>query len=158
GDSSQKQIQRLYGVAWPTADELKRDVASHESAEERDHRKIGRDLKLFQHHPESPGTIFWLPKGTTIYNLLSQKMRTLLLKNGYLAVRTPLLYHKSLWETSGHWEKFRDNLFLFGEGDQVSGLKPMNCPAHMLIYRSERRSYRELPLRIHDQGVLHRKE
>ena len=158
GDSSQKQIQRIYGIAWPTSDELKRDVARHDSADERDHRRIGKELKLFQSHPESPGTIFWLPKGTIIYNILSQKMRTLLLGNGYVEVRTPLLYHKSLWETSGHWAKFRDNLFTFGEGEQIFGLKPMNCPAHMLIYRSERRSYRELPLRIHDQGVLHRKE
>ncbi|MBI4585146.1 MAG: threonine--tRNA ligase [Planctomycetes bacterium] len=159
GDSRNQQIQRLYGIAWPTKEELKRDLARHESAVERDHRKIGRDLKLFQHHPESPGTIFWLPKGTMIYNLLSEKMRRLLLSNGYVEVRTPLLYNKSLWVTSGHWEKFRDKLFTFGEeDDQVAGLKPMNCPAHMLIYRSERRSYRELPLRLHDQGVLHRKE
>jgi threonyl-tRNA synthetase len=158
GDSSQKQIQRLYGIAWPTAEELKRDVARHESADERDHRRIGRELKLFQQHPESPGTIFWLPKGTLIYNLLSEKMRRLLLGSGYQEVRTPLLYHQSLWETSGHWEKFRDKLFMFGEEGQSMSLKPMNCPAHMLIYRSERRSYRELPLRIHDQGVLHRRE
>ncbi|HZN59650.1 MAG TPA: threonine--tRNA ligase [Planctomycetota bacterium] len=158
GDSSQRQIQRVYGTAWPTKDELKRDVARHESAAEKDHRKIGKELKLFQHHPEAPGCIFWLPKGTIIYNLLAQMMRSLLVHNGYDEVRTPLLFHKSLWETSGHWEKFRDKLFLFGEGEKVSSLKPMNCPSHMLIYKSERRSYRELPLRLHDQGVLHRKE
>jgi len=158
GDSSQKQLQRIYGTAWPTKDELKRDVARHEGAAERDHRKIGKEMKLFQHHPEAPGCIFWLPKGTVIYNTLSQKMRSLLLGNGYVEVRTPLLFHKSLWETSGHWDKFRDKLFMFGEGEKISSLKPMNCPSHMLIYRSERRSYRELPYRIHDQGVLHRKE
>ncbi len=158
GDSSQKQIQRVYGIAWPSADELKRDVARHESADERDHRRIGRDLKLFQQHPESPGTFFWLAKGTLIYNTLAEKMRRLLLRSGYQEVRTPLLYHQSLWETSGHWEKFREKLFMFGEEGQSMSLKPMNCPAHMLIYRSERRSYRELPLRIHDQGVLHRRE
>ncbi len=158
GDSQNKQIQRIYGISWPTKEELKRDVARHDSAVERDHRKIGKDLKLFQSHPESPGNTFWLHRGTVLMNILSEKMRKLLFSNGYQEVRTPLLYNKSLWETSGHWEKFRDKLFTFGEGDQVFSLKPMNCPAHMLIYRSERRSYRELPLRIHDQGVLHRKE
>jgi len=158
GDSSQKQIQRVYGIAYPSKDELKRAIARHESAEERDHRKIGKEMKLFQHHPEAPGAFFWLPRGTVIYNTLSQMMREFLLKNGYVEVRTPLLFHKSLWETSGHWEKFREKLFMFGEGEKIFSLKPMNCPSHMLIYRSERRSYRELPLRIHDQGVLHRKE
>ncbi|MGQ9590338.1 MAG: threonine--tRNA ligase [Planctomycetota bacterium] len=158
GDSREKQIQRIYGTAWPTREELLRDVARHEMAAERDHRKLGKELKLFQHHPESPGAFFWLPRGTVIYNVLAEKMRQLLLANGYVEVKTPLLYNKSLWETSGHWEKFRDKLFLFGEGEKCFSLKPMNCPAHMLVYRSERRSYRELPLRIHDQGVLHRRE
>ncbi len=158
GDSSQKQIQRIYGTAWPTKEELKRDVARHDGASERDHRKIGKEMKLFQHHPEAPGSIFWLPKGTVMYNLLSQKMRDLLLGNGYVEVKTPLLFHKSLWETSGHWEKFREKLFQFGEDEKIFSLKPMNCPSHMLIYGSERRSYRELPLRIHDQGVLFRRE
>jgi threonyl-tRNA synthetase len=158
GDSRNLQIQRIYGICWPSKDELKRDVARHDSAVERDHRKIGRDLKLFQMHPESPGTAFWLHNGTVLLNTLSQKMRELLLSHDYIEVRTPLLYNKSLWETSGHWEKFRDKLFTFGSDEQTFSLKPMNCPAHMLIYRSERRSYRELPLRIHDQGVLHRKE
>lgn len=158
GDSSQKQIQRIYGTAWPTKEELKRDVARHESAQERDHRKVGKELKLFQHHPEAPGATFWLPRGTVLYNILAQKMRELLLSHGYVEVRTPLLFRKSLWETSGHWDKFREKLFQFGEDEGCFSLKPMNCPSHMLIYKSERRSYRELPLRIHDQGVLHRKE
>jgi threonyl-tRNA synthetase len=158
GDSKAKQIQRLYGMAWPTKDDLKRAVARHDSASERDHRKIGKELKLFQHHPEAPGSFFWLPKGTVIYNILSQKMRDLLSRNGYVEVKTPLLFHKSLWETSGHWEKFREKLFQFGEDEKSFSLKPMNCPSHMLIFQSERRSYRELPLRLHDQGVLHRRE
>jgi threonyl-tRNA synthetase len=158
GDASQKQVQRIYGTAWPTKDELKEDAARHAQAAERDHRKIGKELKLFQSHAEAPGCFFWLPKGTLIYNLLAEKMRRLLLANGYVEVRTPLLFHQTLWETSGHWEKFRDKLFLFPDGEKSFSLKPMNCPSHMLIYRSERRSYRELPLRIHDQGVLHRRE
>jgi threonyl-tRNA synthetase len=158
GDSSQKQVQRIYGTAWPSKEDLKRDVARHSGAAERDHRKIGKSLKLFQQHPEAPGSFFWLSKGTTLYNLLSQKMRDLLLGNGYEEVRTPMLFHQSLWETSGHWQKFRDKLFQFEEGEKSYSLKPMNCPSHMLIYRSERRSYRELPIRYHDQGVLFRRE
>jgi threonyl-tRNA synthetase len=158
GDSKSKQIQRIYGMAWPTKDDLKRAIARHDSAAERDHRRIGKELKLFQHHPEAPGSFFWLPRGTVIYNILSQKMRELLSRSGYVEVRTPLLFNKSLWETSGHWEKFREKLFQFGEDDKSFSLKPMNCPSHMLIFKSERRSYRELPLRLHDQGVLHRRE
>jgi len=158
GDSREKQIQRIYGTAWPTKDALRQDVARHESAAGRDHRKIGRELKLFQHHPEAPGSFFWLPRGTIVYNMLSQKMRELLVQNDYMEVRTPLLYSQSLWETSGHWEKFRDKLFQFGEEEKSFSLKPMNCPCHMLIYGSERRSYRDLPVRYHDQGVLHRRE
>lgn len=158
GDSGEKQIQRIYGTAWPTKEALREDVKRHESAAGRDHRKIGRDLKLFQHHPEAPGSFFWLPRGTIIYNALSQKMRELLVQSGYLEVRTPLLYSQSLWETSGHWEKFREKLFQFGEEGKSFSLKPMNCPCHMLIYGSERHSYRDLPVRYHDQGVLHRRE
>ena len=158
GDANEKQVQRVYGTAWPSKEALKLDVARHSGAAERDHRKIGKELKLFQSHIESPGTYFWLPHGTVIYNTLSERMRRLLLGHGYQEVRTPLLFHQSLWETSGHWEKFRDKLFQFGEEDKSFSLKPMNCPAHMLIYRSDKRSYRDLPFRLHDQGVLHRRE
>ena len=111
-------------------------------------------------HPESPGSVFWLPKGALIYNILSEKVRKLYLSEGYQEVRTPLLYDSSLWETSGHWEHFKENMFVIESdaGEPVSALKPMNCPAHMLIYRSKRHSYRDLPYRLYDQGVLHRNE
>lgn len=160
GDSNREQLQRIYGTAWDTKDDLKAYLTQREEAAKRDHRKLGRELELFQMHPESPGSAFWLPKGAFIYNLLSEKVRKLNLSEGYQEVRTPLIYNSSLWETSGHWEHFKDDMFLIEneEGDPTSALKPMNCPAHMLIYKSVRHSYRDLPYRLHDQGVLHRNE
>ena len=160
GDSNREQLQRIYGTAWETKADLTAYLTQREEAAKRDHRKLGRELELFQMHPESPGSAFWLPKGALIYNILSEKVRKLYLSEGYQEVRTPLIYDSRLWETSGHWEHFREDMFVIesGEGEPVSALKPMNCPAHMLIYRSKRRSYRDLPYRLHDQGVLHRNE
>jgi len=160
GDSRREQLQRIYGTAWETKADLTAYLTQREEAAKRDHRKLGRELELFQMHPESPGSVFWLPKGALIYNILSEKVRKLYLSEGYQEVRTPLVYDSSLWETSGHWEHFKENMFVIesGAGEPVSALKPMNCPAHMLIYRSKRHSYRDLPYRLHDQGVLHRNE
>ena len=160
GDSNREQLQRIYGTAWETKADLTAYLTQREEAAKRDHRKLGRELELFQMHPESPGSAFWLPKGALIYNILSEKVRKLNLSEGYQEVRTPLIYDSRLWETSGHWEHFREDMFVIesGEGEPVSALKPMNCPAHMLIYRSKRHSYRDLPYRLHDQGVLHRNE
>ena len=160
GDSNREQLQRIYGTAWETKNDLQAYLKQREEAAKRDHRKLGRELELFQMHPESPGSVFWLPKGAFIYNHLSEKVRKLYLSEGYQEVRTPLIYDSSLWETSGHWEHFKDDMFLIEneEGDPTSALKPMNCPAHMLIYKSIRHSYRDLPYRLHDQGVLHRNE
>jgi threonyl-tRNA synthetase len=160
GDSNREQLQRIYGTAWETKNDLQAYLKQREEAAKRDHRKLGRELELFQMHPESPGSVFWLPKGAFIYNHLSEKVRKLYLSEGYQEVRTPLIYDSSLWETSGHWEHFKEDMFLIEneEGDPTSALKPMNCPAHMLIYKSVRRSYRDLPYRLHDQGVLHRNE
>ena len=160
GDSRREQLQRIYGTAWETKADLKAYLTQREEAAKRDHRKLGRELELFQMHPESPGSVFWLPRGALIYNILSEKVRKLYLSEGYQEVRTPLLYDSSLWETSGHWEHFKENMFVIesGAGEPVSALKPMNCPAHMLIYRSKRHSYRDLPYRLYDQGVLHRNE
>ncbi len=160
GDSHREQLQRVYGTAWETKAALTAYLTQREEAAKRDHRKLGRELELFQMYPESPGSAFWLPKGALIYNLLSEKVRKLYLSEGYQEVRTPLIYDSSLWETSGHWEHFRENMFVIesGEGEPASALKPMNCPAHMLIYRSKRHSYRDLPYRLFDQGVLHRNE
>lgn len=164
GDPKNPQLQRVYGTAWPTAAELKQHLDRVEQAKLRDHRKLGRELKLFMFHEWSPGTAFWLPKGATLYHLLAEKMRALLLGEGYVEVKTPQLFDAQLWRTSGHWGHYKENMFVVErgadaeQGAQQYGLKPMNCPSHMLIFRSEKRSYRELPLRIHDQGVLHRNE
>ncbi len=160
GDSNREQLQRIYGTAWETKADLQAYLTQREEAAKRDHRKLGRELELFQMHPEAPGSAFWLPKGALIYNILSEKVRKLYLSEGYQEVRTPLIYDSSLWQTSGHWEHFKDDMFLVEneEGEATSALKPMNCPAHMLIYKSARHSYRDLPYRIYDQGVLHRNE
>ena len=160
GDSNREQLQRIYGTAWSTREDLRTYLRQREEAAKRDHRKLGRELELFQMHPESPGSVFWLPKGAFIYNHLSEKVRKLNLDEGYHEVRTPLIYDSSLWQTSGHWEHFKEDMFLIDneDGEPTSALKPMNCPAHMLIYKSKRRSYRDLPYRICDQGVLHRNE
>ena len=160
GDSNREQLQRIYGTAWETKADLQAYLTQREEAAKRDHRKLGRELELFQMHPESPGSAFWLPKGAFIYNLLSEKVRKLYLSEGYQEVRTPLIYDSSLWKTSGHWEHYKDDMFVVEseDGESASALKPMNCPAHMLIYKSVRHSYRDLPYRLHDQGVLHRNE
>ncbi|HZT07667.1 MAG TPA: threonine--tRNA ligase [Chloroflexota bacterium] len=159
GDSARPQLQRIYGTAWPTQAALDQYLWRLEEAEKRDHRRLGRELELFMFHPWAPGEAFWLPKGATVYTLLSNYMRHLLVDTAdYVEVRTPLVYNRALWETSGHWEKFRDVMFPVHTDNEEMGLKPMNCPGHMLIYASELRSYRDLPLRIHDQGVLHRNE
>ncbi len=160
GDSNREQLQRIYGTAWSTREDLRTYLRQREEAAKRDHRKLGRELELFQMHPESPGSVFWLPKGAFIYNHLSEKVRKLNLDEGYHEVRTPLIYDSSLWQTSGHWEHFKEDMFLIDneDGEPTCALKPMNCPAHMLIYKSKRHSYRDLPYRIHDQGVLHRNE
>ncbi len=164
GDSKNEQLQRVYGTVWPKRDELDAYLHRLEEAKKRDHRRVGTQLGLFLFHDWAPGAPFWLPKGEDLYHTLSEAMRSLLRDEGDVAVRTPMLFDKKLWQTSGHWDHYRDNMYHFeeagaeGHEDTGVGLKPMNCPSHMLIFRSQKRSYRELPLRIHDQGVLHRDE
>lgn len=160
GDARNQPMQRVYGTAFFTKDDLDRYLARIEEAKKRDHRKLGKELGLFMFHPWAPGEPFWLEKGTVLVNLLANYMRSVLLPAGYIEVRAPLVFHKALWETSGHWEHYRQNMFLIqAPGDEeISSLKPMNCPGHMLIFGSEVRSYRDLPLRIHEQSVLHRME
>src|SRR5213593_1984150 len=160
GNQAREQMQRVYGVAFDTKKELEDYVARLEEARKRDHRKLGRELGLFMFHQWAPGAAFWLPKGTTLYNTLANYMREVLFPAGYVEVRAPLVFNKALWETSGHWTHYRQNMFLIesaGE-EEKSSLKPMNCPGHMLLFGSEVRSYRDLPLRIHEQSVLHRME
>ena len=169
-DAKNDQLQRVYGTVWPTRDQLDAYLFRIEEAKKRDHRNVGPALDLFMLHEWAPGSAFWLPKGEYIYDLLSQRMRGLLVRNGYMSVKTPLVFDKHLFETSGHWAHYQENLFHFAEGHHLEGdsdeeddsrilaMKPMNCPCHMLIFGSRKRSYRELPIRIHDQGVLHRNE
>jgi threonyl-tRNA synthetase len=160
GDAKNQPMQRIYGTAFATESELKSHLSRIEEAKKRDHRKLGRELGLFWFHPWAPGEPFWLPKGTTLVHLLANYMRSILFPAGYVEVRAPLVFNKALWETSGHWTHYRENMFLIespGE-EEKSGLKPMNCPGHMLLFGSEVRSYRDLPLRIHEQSVLHRME
>jgi threonyl-tRNA synthetase len=158
GDSKNKMLQRIYGTAFPDGKQLRAWLAQMEEAKKRDHRKLGKELGLFTFHPWAPGAAFWLPRGTTLWNTLADAMRGLLLAEGYVEVKTPLLFNFDLWVKSGHADQYREHMFLFQSEDQTFGLKPMNCPSHMLLFGSELRSYRDLPLRLHDQGVLHRNE
>ena len=158
GDASNQPMQRIYGTAFFTEGALKTHLTRVEEAKKRDHRKLGRELGLFIFHPWAPGAPFWLPTGTRLWNLLTDYMRAVLYPAGYLELRTPLVFNKQLWETSGHWEVFRHNMFLVESEGEPFGLKPMNCPGHMLVFASQVRSYRDLPLRFYDRSVLHRSE
>ncbi|MGV3524063.1 MAG: threonine--tRNA ligase [Candidatus Sericytochromatia bacterium] len=158
GDENRPMLQRIYGTAFASKEELEQHLYRLEEAAKRDHRKLGKELGLVMFHEYAPGAPFWLPKGQTVFRILSDKMRNYNLRNGYVEVGTPQMFRKDLWETSGHWDHYRDNMFIFDDEDTQIGLKAMNCPSHMLIFKNEKRSYRELPMRIHDQGVLHRNE
>jgi threonyl-tRNA synthetase len=158
GDAHNQPMQRIYGTAFANDAQLKEHLQRIEEAKKRDHRKLGKDLGLFMFHPWAPGATFWLSKGTTLYNLLANYMRDVLFPAGYVEIKAPLIFNKALWETSGHWQHYRQNMFLVeAEGEQM-GVKAMNCPGHMLVFGSEVRSYRDLPLRFHEQTPLHRNE
>jgi threonyl-tRNA synthetase len=159
GDSSQPQLTRIYGTAFYSRADLDAYLQQLEEARRRDHRRLGVQLDLFHFDEHSPGSAFWHPKGMAIYGLLEDVRRRENAARGYLEVKTPLIYDKALWETSGHWEKFRENMFLIPVGEeQVYGIKPMNCPGHMLLFGSALRSYRDLPLRYAEAAPLHRNE
>jgi threonyl-tRNA synthetase len=159
GDSRNKMLQRIYGTAFADKKSLAEHLKQRAEAEKRDHRKLGKELGLFTFHPLAPGSAFWMPKGTILYTTLQEFMRRLLLDDaGYVEVKTPLLYHQQLWEQSGHWQHYADNMFKVESEEQAFGLKPMNCPSHYLLYNMELHSYRDLPLRFHTQDVLHRNE
>jgi threonyl-tRNA synthetase len=158
GDARNQPMQRVYGTAFLSEKELTEHLTRVEEAKKRDHRKIGRDQRLFMFHAWAPGATFWLPKGTVLYNTLGNYMRDVLIPAGYTEVKAPIVFNKALWETSGHWDHYRQNMFLVeSEGEQM-GLKAMNCPGHFLMYASEVRSYRDLPIRFHEQTPLHRNE
>ena len=158
GDARNQPMQRIYGTAFFSEQELKAYLHRLEEAKKRDHRKIGREQKLFIFHAWAPGATFWLEKGTIIYNTLADYMREVLIPAGYVEVKAPIVFNKALWERSGHWQHYRQNMFLVEtEGEQM-GLKAMNCPGHMLLFGSDVRSYRDLPIRFHEQTPLHRNE
>ena len=158
GDVKNQPMQRIYGTAFFTNKALQEHLTRLEEAKKRDHRKLGRELGLFTFHKWAPGAAFWLGHGTTLWNLLADYMRTMLFPAGYVELRTPLVYNKQLWVTSGHWEHYEENMLLVESEGETYSLKPMNCPGHMLVFASEVRSYRDLPIRYHDQSVLHRNE
>ncbi|SEH15037.1 threonine--tRNA ligase [Thermoleophilum album] len=158
GDPSRKQLTRIYGTAFFRKRDLEQHLARIELAKARDHRRLGRELGLFMLSELSPGSPFWLPRGTAVWNELTRLWREENSRRGYLEVRTPILYDRELWKQSGHWQKFRDNMYFTEVEGRPMGLKPMNCPAHIQIYRRERRSYRDLPLRFAEQGLVHRHE
>jgi threonyl-tRNA synthetase len=158
GDAANPQLTRIYGTAFYSQDDLDAYLERLELARQRDHRRLGTELDLFHLDEVSPGSPFWHPKGMVVWNVLEDLRRRENLKRGYVEVKTPVIFDKTLWETSGHWEKFRENMFLIPEGERTYGLKPMNCPGHMLIFGERLRSYRELPLRLAEAGTLHRNE
>ncbi|MGL4226695.1 MAG: threonine--tRNA ligase [Rickettsia sp.] len=158
GDSRNEMLQRIYGTAWATKEQLDNYLFMLEEAEKRDHRKLGKELDLFHFQEEAQGMVFWHDKGWSIYNTIEQYIRKKIRKNGYTEVKTPVLVDKSLWEASGHWEKFRDDMFALETDDKTLALKPMNCPCHVQIFKQGIKSYRDLPLRMSEFGLCHRNE
>jgi len=158
GSEKNKMLTRIYGVAFETKKELDDYLTMMEEAEKRDHRKLGKELDLFSFHQEGPGFPFWHPKGTMLYNELKNFIRKENEKRGYGEVMTPIILSKELWVTSGHWDKFRDNMYFSKIDEQEMSIKPMNCPGGMLIYKEGMRSYRDLPLRYSEFGLVHRHE
>ncbi|HUP89751.1 MAG TPA: threonine--tRNA ligase, partial [Longimicrobiales bacterium] len=161
GDSKRQMLQRIYGTAWFTKEDLEQHLHRLEEAKRRDHRKLGKELDLIMWHPFSPGAVYYTDRGEKIFHELSEWMRSTLLRNGYEIVKTPLLYNKGLWEISGHWGKYKENMFLVLDnetGEHDFSLKPMNCPSHHIMFAAKQRSYRDLPIRYATQDVLHRNE
>lgn len=158
GDAKNKQLQRIYGISFPDKKLLQEYLDLIVEAEKRDHRKIGRNLELYTFHEYSPGSPFFHPKGAVIYNELLKLMREEYRKRGYDEVITPLVYDKTLWEISGHWEHYKEDMFLIKIDNKEFGLKPMNCPSHLLMYKMKTKSYRDLPWRVADFAALHRNE
>jgi len=158
GDSKNEMLQRIYGTAWATKDELQQYLHMLEEAEKRDHRKLGRELDLFHIDEVAPGVVFWHPKGWALWQAIERYMRQVYLDTGYQEVKGPQLLDKSLWEKTGHWQNYRENMFTTESEKHEYALKPMNCPGHVLIFKSHLRSYRELPIRYGEFGQCHRNE
>jgi len=158
GDEHNQPMQRVYGTAFASDKDLKAHLTQLEEAKKRDHRRLGRELGLFTFHQWAPGAAFWLGKGATLYNTLANYMRDVLFPAGYVEVKTPLVYNKALWERSGHWAFYQPNMFIVESEGETMSMKPMNCPGHFLTFASQTHSYRDLPVRYHEQTPLHRNE
>ena len=158
GDSNNEMLQRVYGTAWRTDKELKAYLRMLEEAEKRDHRRIGREMDLFHQQEQATGSVFWHPKGWVLYRTIQNYMRTRLEASGYVEVNTPQMVDRSLWEDSGHWEKFRENMFIAESEDRLLAIKPMNCPCHVQIFKQGQTSYKELPVRMAEFGACARNE
>ncbi len=158
GNSENESLQRIYGTAWAKEKELNDYLTRIEEAEKRDHRKLGKKHSLFHIQEESPGMIFWHPNGWTIYQVLEKFIREILKKNDYLEIKTPQAVDKSLWEKSGHWEKFRDDMFTTASENRTYAIKPMNCPCHIQVFNQGLKSYKDLPIRLAEFGSCHRNE
>ena len=158
GDHRNEMLQRVYGTAWASKEELKAYLTMLEEAEKRDHRKLGKELDLFHIDEHSPGTVFWHPKGWTLWQEVEQYMRRVYRDNGYHEVKGPQLLDKTLWEKTGHWDKYRENMFITESEKRDYALKPMNCPGHIMIFKQGVKSYRDLPLRYGEFGACHRNE
>ncbi|MCF7969030.1 MAG: threonine--tRNA ligase [Methylococcaceae bacterium] len=158
GDSRNEMLQRIYGTAWADKKDLKEYLTRLEEAERRDHRKIGKTLGLFHMQEEAPGMVFWHPKGWVLWQIVEQYMRSIFRDNGYEEIRTPLVVSRTLWEKSGHWDKFQADMFTTASEQRDYAIKPMNCPCHVQVYNQGLKSYRDLPLRLAEFGACHRNE
>ncbi|MCA3079818.1 MAG: threonine--tRNA ligase, partial [Rhodocyclaceae bacterium] len=158
GDSKNEMLQRIYGTAWAKKEDQEQYLRMLEEAEKRDHRKLGKLLDLFHMQEEAPGMVFWHPKGWTIWQQVEQYMRRVYQNNGYQEIRCPQILNRSLWERTGHWDNYQDNMFTTESEKHDYGIKPMNCPGHVLVFNSDLRSYRDLPLRYGEFGSCHRNE
>ena len=157
GDSNNEMLQRIYGTAWENKKALKAYIHRLEEAEKRDHRKLAKKQDLFHFQEEAPGMVFWHPKGWTIYKVLEEYISSKMRMNGYQEINTPQVVDKSLWERSGHWDKFREDMFTTGSENREYAIKPMNCPCHIQVFNQGLKSYRDLPLRLAEFGSCHRK-
>ncbi|MFT6395097.1 MAG: threonyl-tRNA synthetase, partial [Methylophilaceae bacterium] len=158
GDSNNEMLQRIYGTAWVNKDDLKAYLFQLEEAEKRDHRKLGKFLDFFHMQEDAPGMVFWHPKGWALWQQIEQYMRQMFIDYNYQEVRTPAVLDKALWEKSGHWQNYQDNMFVTASENRDYAVKPMNCPGHVQIYNSHLHSYRDLPLRLAEFGSCHRNE
>ena len=158
GDQSKDSMQRVYGISYPKASQLEEYLNMLEEAKKRDHKKLGKELELFMMAPEGPGFPFFLPKGMVLRNLLEDYWRKIHKENGYVEIKTPIILNEELWHRSGHWDHYKDNMYTTKIDDVYFGIKPMNCPGGMIVYKSKMHSYKELPIRAGELGLVHRHE